>query len=94
MNVPPKRVAPLRGMRPDVQAVLDAVSAEARAVARVASNPESCDIAAIARALGMAIGAVIERCRELETCGLLSVRDGRLQFRDETTAMAVRASQV
>jgi hypothetical protein len=93
MRVPIERPKPLRGIRPDVQAVLDAVSAEARAIARFASNPGSCDIAAIAQALGMATDTVIERCRELENSGLLSVHEGRLQFRDETTAMAVRASQ-
>lgn len=92
MQVPEGRSRPPQGIRPDVQAVLDAVSAEARAIARLASNPRSCDVAAVAQALGMAPEAVIERCRELETSGLLSVNAGRLEFRDETTAAAVRAS--
>lgn len=92
MQVPEGRSRPPQGIRPDVQAVLDTVSSEARAIARVASNPRSCDVAAVAQALGMAPEAVIERCRELETSGLLSVNAGRLEFRDETTAAAVRAS--
>ena len=92
MQVPAEKSRPPQGMRPDVQAVLDAVSSEARAIARIASNPESCDITAVAHALGIAPDAVIERCRELESSGLLSVHDGRLEFRDQTTAEAVRAS--
>lgn len=92
MQVPEGRSRAPQGIRPDVQAVLDAVSAEARAIARLASNPRSRDVAAVAQALGMAPAAVIERCRELETLGLLSVNAGRLEFRDETTAAAVRAS--
>lgn len=92
MEVPADRSRAPQGIRPDVQAVLDAVSTEARAIARLASNPRSCDVAAVAQALGMAPDAVIERCRELELSGLLSVHQGRLEFRDESTAAAVRAS--
>lgn len=92
MQVPEGRSRAPQGIRPDVQAVLDAVSAEARAIARLASNPRSCGVAAVAQALGMAPEAVIEHCRELESSGLLSVNAGRLEFRDETTAAAVRAS--
>lgn len=86
------RPRPPQGIRPDVQAVLDAVSTEARAIARVAADPRLSDIAAIARALAMSPDAVIERCRELENSGLLQVHNGRLEFRDATTAEAVRAS--
>lgn len=92
MQVPVERSRALQDMRPDVQAVLDAVSTEARAIARLAANPRTCDIAAVAQALGMATDAVIERCRELESSGLLSVHGERLIFRDETTAAAVRSS--
>jgi DNA-binding CsgD family transcriptional regulator len=94
MQVPAERKPTVQGMRPDVQAVLDRVSAEARAIARLATDPACSDIAGIARALGIAPDAVIARCRELEISGLLSLRDGRLEFRDELTASAVRATQV
>lgn len=93
MQVPVARSESLQGIRPDVQAVLDAVSEQARAIVRVASDPGYCDIGAIAQALGISRDAVLERCRELERSGLASVCEGRLQFRDETTATAVRASQ-
>jgi DNA-binding CsgD family transcriptional regulator len=92
MQVPDERPRSSQGIRPDVQAVLDGVSTEARAIARVAVNPDSSNVAAIARALAMAPDRVLERCRELESSGLLVLHEGRLQFRDATTADAVRAS--
>lgn len=92
MQVPDERPRSSQGIRPDVQAVLDGVSTEARAIARVAVNPDSSNVAAIAQALAMAPDRVLERCRELENSGLLILHEGRLQFRDATTADAVRAS--
>ena len=92
MQVPAQRARSLQGIRPDVQAVLDAVSPDARAIARIASNPKSSELAAVAGALGLAVQTVIEFCHEFESSGLLSVVAGRVVFRDETTAAAVRAS--
>lgn len=94
MQVPAERARSLQGIRPDVQAVLDSVSVDARAIARVASDPETREVSAVARALGLALEAVIDRCREFESSGLLSVNHGYLEFRDATTAAAVRASLV
>jgi hypothetical protein len=92
MEVPPADAGAPEGIRPDVQAVLDSVSSEARAVARYASQPGAVEIATIARALGMSPESVTVRCRELEGWGLVALREGRLDFRDEATAAAIRAS--
>lgn len=92
MQVPAGRPAAAHGMRPDLQALLDAVSMEARAVARVAADPHVNEVTAVARALGFAVASVVAHCRELERMGLVSLSEGRVQFRDADTAAAVRAS--
>jgi DNA-binding CsgD family transcriptional regulator len=92
MQVPADRPRALEGMRPDVLAVLDTVSPDARAIARLAADAPALDLAGVAGTLGLAPDAVVARCRELESSGLLTVKGGRLEFRDEATAAAVRAS--
>jgi len=92
MQVPERSGAASRAMRTDLQAVLDAVSATARAVARLASDPRYPDVSAVASRLAMSREAVLDACAELERCGLLALRGEIFEFRDQETAAAVRAS--
>lgn len=92
LQPPPEDGALPDGIRPDVQAVLDALSAEARAAARLAAHIASTEVAALALALGVSEREALARCRELESWGLLHEQGGQVSFRDEATAAAVRAS--
>ena len=92
MEVPAEGMPLALDIRPDVQAVLDSVSSSARAVARIASDPACSALSAVAERLGIPVQTVMERCRELESAGLIVVDEGRVHFRDMETIGAVRAS--
>lgn len=94
MEVPVDENALTLGIRSDVQAVLDGVSASARAVARSASEPACTDVAGIAQRLGLPVEEVVGYCHELESAGLIVLDGGEIRFRDPQTIGAVRASLV
>lgn len=93
LNVPAPAEAP-QGMRSGVQAVLDGVSAMARAVARAAADAPLADVALLASALGAPRGEIDKGCAELERAGIAVLKDGQLRFRDPQTSAAIRASLV
>lgn len=92
MQVPSVPGRPDLGVRTDVQALLDRVSAGARQVARAASRSKHATLNAVARLLAISVEEVRERGRELGRHGVLRVEGDKLVFRDAITAEAVRAS--
>ena len=92
LTVPSAEGRPDVGVRPDVQAVFDSVSAEARRIARAAAADGAASLPMLSDQLGLAPEDLLRHCRELERAGLVRVEEGGLRFRDELTAAAVRAS--
>lgn len=92
MTVPASPARPDLGVRPDVQAVIDTVSTEARAVARAAAAEGAASLDVLALRLGLSLDDVRKCCSELEQAGLLLLDADIARFRDDLTAAAVRAS--
>ena len=79
-------------LRPDTQAVLDRVSAFARAVARERSRRPRGSVQAIAASLQAPVGEVAAACKELAREGLVVLHGQDIEFRDAETAGAVLAT--
>ena len=92
LEVPRTDLDPRPGVRPDTQAMLDRVSAFARAVARERTRVARATIEVLARRLQASAAQVAAACRELEREGLVVMQGRRLEFRDPETASAVRAT--